>query len=284
MSTTNGIIIFDEVSFMRHRMSALFHGYDVQILEAANEIEVYKYMSDNDINVRLILMDLGADVNNGFDILARIKEKKPDLPVIIITANNKRMIFLRSIAEGAADYILKPFEDDYLINKSLAMLMRSKQVNTEPTQLVFDILNYMNVELKKAAKGNYEVTALMCAILDVKNEINTIIDPKYLRAVESFYKTVKESLWETDIFERYGSQTFIGLFPYCDSFHSELICSKLDKIFQTMQEEQPIIAPLKIVLTTMTYPTDIYDPKELLLTLGMKMHDAIDKFKQSEKD
>lgn len=284
MEKASTIIIFDEVSFMRHRMCSLFQGYDVQVLEAANEMDLFHHLSDSNFNIRLILMDLGSDVTTGLNTLSRIKERKPEIPVFIITSHNKRMIFLKCIAEGASDYILKPFDDSYLLNKALSTINHMKKTSTEPTHLVFDIRNYLNSELKKATKGNYEVSVLMCAIYDSLKDSTTMMENKYARFIDEFYKLMKENLWDTDIFERYGLQTFIGLFPYCSAFNTELVDKKIHQCFQTIQNAHHEISTLNIAVTTMTYPTDISDPKDLLYHLGIQLHDEIERLNSPSED
>ena len=282
MGKQNGIIIFDDVSLMRHRVSSLFQGYDFQVFEAAYEIEIFNILSDDKIDISLVLLDLDNDVNYGFEVIAKIKEKKPALPIIIITANNKRLTFLRSIAEGANDYILKPFEDEDLLNKVLPLLKKSQQVSTQPTQFVFDIRNYLNLELKKAMKGHYEITLLMCTFFDIKNEMNTTLETKYTKLVDSFYNVVKKGLWGTDVFEKYGAQTFIGLFPYCSSIHSERLSSKLELCFQDLLSEKNPTSSLRIAVSTITYPDDKSKSKDLLQTLGQRMQGEIDRIKVLE--
>lgn len=275
----DGIIVLDEVSLMRRRIGSLLQGYNVHVFEATYDVELYNMLADDNYDIRLILMDLGFDINKGFEILSKIKEKKPYIPVYIITSNNKRQTFIRGMAEGASDYILKPFDDDMLLEKILAVLKTKKEFAAENININFNIHNYLRAELKKASKGKYEITVLMCTLFEKGNEVNNIIENKYLRVIELFYKNIKKNLWDTDIFERYGSQTFIGVFPYCTAANVDIIQKKTMHYFESIVEDNKELAVLQMAIATITYPKEDLEVKNLLLTLGMQMNKKIEEIK-----
>ncbi len=61
-------------------------------------------------NYSLILLDINMPDMNGFDILARLRERGIDLPIIFITAENTVSNAIDSIQLGAYDYLTKPFD------------------------------------------------------------------------------------------------------------------------------------------------------------------------------
>ncbi len=63
-----------------------------------------------------ILLDLGLDDMNGMDVLAKIKESKPNLPVIIVTGHHEESEARKALELGAYDYVTKPIDFDYLKN------------------------------------------------------------------------------------------------------------------------------------------------------------------------
>jgi CheY-like chemotaxis protein len=274
-----GIIILDEVSMMRHRISGLLNDYKFRVYEAVSDVELYNILAEEDVNIRLILMDLGYDVNKGFEILAKIKEKKPYIPIFIVTSHNKRLDFIRAMAEGATDYILKPFEDELLLEKILSTVRTKYKIMSDNINISFNIHNYLNAELKKAKKGNYEITLFMCTLFEVEGEIRNIIESKYLVALERFYDNMKAHLWETDVFERYGSQTFIGVFPYCTAKNVDKLQKKSIDCFREIVKEDKGLADLDIAMATITYPVENMEEKELLLALGMRMNRVVEGMK-----
>ena len=60
-------------------------------------------------SVSLILLDINLPDGHGLDFLKEIKEKAPDIPVILLTANDTDMDIVGGLERGADDYITKPF-------------------------------------------------------------------------------------------------------------------------------------------------------------------------------
>ena len=52
---------------------------------------------------------------NAFDLLPRIKKLRPDLPVLIMSAQNTFMTAIRASERGAYEYLPKPFDLKELI-------------------------------------------------------------------------------------------------------------------------------------------------------------------------
>ena len=60
-------------------------------------------------SVSLILLDINLPDGSGLDLLREIKEKTPDVPVILLTANDTDMDIVDGLERGADDYITTPF-------------------------------------------------------------------------------------------------------------------------------------------------------------------------------
>ena len=58
----------------------------------------------------LIVLDLCLPDVDGLDLLRRIRQRKMQLPVLILTARDRMNDKIRGINEGADDYMSKPFE------------------------------------------------------------------------------------------------------------------------------------------------------------------------------
>lgn len=74
--------------------------------------EALKAIEKDDI--KLILLDIRLPDMNGIEVLHRIKKMKKKIGVIMITAFPDEEMGKEALKEGACDYILKPFNLDYL--------------------------------------------------------------------------------------------------------------------------------------------------------------------------
>lgn len=73
----------------------------------------------------LVLLDLVLPKRDGLDVLRQIREARPVLPVIILTARGGEDDRVRGLTLGADDYVVKPFSIRELMARVEAVLRRS---------------------------------------------------------------------------------------------------------------------------------------------------------------
>lgn len=73
----------------------------------------------------LLLLDIMLPNMNGFEICKEVR-KNSDVPIIFITARTEQTDILRGYSLGCDDYVVKPFLLPVLLEKSKALIKRSK--------------------------------------------------------------------------------------------------------------------------------------------------------------
>ena len=86
-------------------------GYDVRSTGHAATLWRWAAQGDGD----LIITDVIMPDENAFDLLPRIKKVRPDLPIIVMSAQNTFMTAIRASERGAYEYLPKPFDLKELI-------------------------------------------------------------------------------------------------------------------------------------------------------------------------
>ena len=81
------------------------------------------------ITFDLVLLDISLPGGSGLDILRRLREEQPHIPVIIITAQATVETRVLGLDEGADDYIVKPFAPSELLARIGALLRRSREAS-----------------------------------------------------------------------------------------------------------------------------------------------------------
>ena len=71
---------------------------------------------DNNQNIGLVLLDIKMPKVNGLEILKAVKEKRPNLDVIIVTGYKSVEAASEASSLGASGYIVKPFKSDEILN------------------------------------------------------------------------------------------------------------------------------------------------------------------------
>ena len=65
----------------------------------------------------LVLLDVNLPDGNGFDLCRIIKQARPELPVIFLTASGAEEDVVSAIRLGAVNYLKKPFEPQELLKR-----------------------------------------------------------------------------------------------------------------------------------------------------------------------
>jgi two-component system nitrogen regulation response regulator GlnG len=66
-------------------------------------------------NFNLVILDILLPDLDGLEVLQRLKKSKPDIPVLIITAQNVMTHTIEAMRHGAFDYLAKPFDVPVLL-------------------------------------------------------------------------------------------------------------------------------------------------------------------------
>jgi two-component system, NtrC family, response regulator AlgB len=74
-----------------------------------------------------VLLDVHLSGENGLDLLPRIQEQNPGLPVIVVTAEGNVKTAVEAMRQGAVDFLEKPFQREQFL-AVLARLQRWRQM------------------------------------------------------------------------------------------------------------------------------------------------------------
>lgn len=76
-----------------------------ELTEATNAQELNQLLQQGEYD--LVLSDFNILGFSGLQILDLVKEKRPDLPVVIVTGTGSEEVAAEAIKRGAADYVIK---------------------------------------------------------------------------------------------------------------------------------------------------------------------------------
>jgi two-component system, NtrC family, response regulator AtoC len=122
------------------------------------DYEVSKFVSAKDFLAHLsgkpdlVTLDYTLNDGNGIDVLRKIKQYDPELPVIIISSQEDIATAISLIRSGAYDYLVKDNNtNDFLLN-AVNRLREHLKLKKEVDQLKDELVD--NFELRKTIKGN----------------------------------------------------------------------------------------------------------------------------------
>lgn len=116
------VLVEDEPAIRRGVADVLrLSSYDV--VEAADGEVGLAEASRTDVD--LVLLDLMLPRKDGLAVLRELRQVRPALPVIILTAKGSEDDRVRGLKMGADDYVVKPFSARELLARVEAVLRRS---------------------------------------------------------------------------------------------------------------------------------------------------------------
>ena len=111
-------------------------GMDVQTFDSANKV-IKKLETENP---HLILTDIRMPGPSGIDLLDKVKELRPDIPVIIMTAHSDLDSAVESYEHGAWEYLPKPFDIEEALSM-VKMATSADEINKEePTETQAEVI------------------------------------------------------------------------------------------------------------------------------------------------
>jgi len=118
-------------------------------------------------NYDILLLDIVLPLINGYELCKRIREKKPLVPILMLTALGTIDDKLSGFDSGADDYLVKPFEFNELLARIRALMKRSTGILHTPSILKVADLE-LNLDKKMARRGNesIELTAKEFSLLE----------------------------------------------------------------------------------------------------------------------
>ncbi|MFT5488657.1 MAG: two-component system nitrogen regulation response regulator GlnG, partial [Alphaproteobacteria bacterium] len=114
MSKTSTILVADDDRAIRTVLERALtrQGYDVRL--TSNARTLWSWVADGEGDI--VITDVVMPDENGLDLLPRIREIRPDLKIIVMSAQSTLLTAVKANERGAYEYLPKPFDLTELIS------------------------------------------------------------------------------------------------------------------------------------------------------------------------
>lgn len=240
MAELPNILIVDDSAFLRRSVNKLLSNAGMKVFEAENLSQLRgnrfaenKRLADMD----LLLLDIHLNGENGLDILPYLKKNHPTLPVVVLSMDNNKDTVLRAFNLKVNDYILKPFDEQNLINKINYYINLSEECIINPQSCSSgedstDEFDYFKVdlltEINRSLRSELEFSILE---LNLSEQDSNIINKErllnFVRNIDQVYPRQNNIyLFLLPLTDKIGLKEFINRFR--SEFKSKLSWEKLD--------------------------------------------------------
>lgn len=103
-------------------------------------------------NPMIVVLDVMLPGIDGFEVCQRIRESRPEIIIIMLTARGQDMDKIMGLGLGADDYMVKPFNPLELVARIKAILRRSNNPSLQPK----DRVKFGVLEIDKKSQKFYK--------------------------------------------------------------------------------------------------------------------------------
>ena len=147
------VLITDDHKLFRKGIAALLSDFDFvnEIEEAGNGIELLDKIGNLELLPDLILLDIRMPEMDGIEAQKLVREKYPEIKIIILSMEDDEQIVLHLIEQGVNGYLLKNADPDEMELAIKKVISEGYYFSQEFTQLIVK-----NVVRKKINKFELE--------------------------------------------------------------------------------------------------------------------------------
>ena len=112
MPDQNCILVVDDDEGVREYVDAVLSRAGMVVVGAHDGAHGMRALDERMPD--LVLLDLAMPDVSGLDLLLQIKQRRGDVPVVMLSGQGEPANVIESIRRGAADFVSKPFEPEQL--------------------------------------------------------------------------------------------------------------------------------------------------------------------------
>jgi two-component system, NtrC family, nitrogen regulation response regulator NtrX len=135
MAEPSNILITDDEKSIRNILRDILEFEKYGVEEAENGEEALRIVEEKPVD--LMVLDIKMKGMDGLEVLEKVKEMKPELPVIMISGHGTIKIAVEATKKGAYDFLEKPPDLNRLLIsvrnalKNSELIRENRQIRTE---------------------------------------------------------------------------------------------------------------------------------------------------------
>ena len=126
------VLIVDDEAFFVEAIDEILTTAGFLTRRAADGASALQQASDPSVGV--VVLDVRLPGIDGIQVLARLRESRPELPVIMLSASTDQEVVLEALRLGACDYLAKPLHDEEL-TLAVGRALSGFETNTDRLRL-----------------------------------------------------------------------------------------------------------------------------------------------------
>ncbi|MBY0398907.1 response regulator, partial [Myxococcota bacterium] len=152
------ILAVDDQRYFRELIEGLLSDAGYEVDTASSGAEALANLEQRDYEI--VLTDLVMPEMDGTELVQRIRERRPQQDIVMVTGVVDVKTAVEAMKQGATDYILKPFDRESLV-EAVGKIVDRLRLRSEHARLIEENLEYMGiVSLFERATGLFSMLAV----------------------------------------------------------------------------------------------------------------------------
>lgn len=214
--------------------------------------------------IDIILLDMTLPDSQGFGTFEKIHTVVPDIPIVVMTGLSDETIAMKTVKEGAQDYLVKGQVDSSTLSRVVRYAIERQRLLTELRNLsIIDELTALynrrgflalaQQQLKMAERKRISMV-LIYADMDNMKQINDRHGHQEGdRALVEMASTLKKTFRESDIIARIGGDEFVVLAIEVQEMNAEVLTQRLQKTLMDRNQRQETGYELSVSIGMASY-------------------------------
>lgn len=275
------ILVVDDEDNFRSTLKDFLAAHNHQILEAGNGVQALEVLDKEEVD--LVISDMRLPKMDGITFTHKVKERRQDLPVIVMTAYASIESAVEAMKAGASDFITKPFKFAHILfiieraieNKQLREMAVKSEYYKKLSNLdgMTSLYNYrffkemLKHEVDRHTRYNRSLSLLMIDIDDFKrvnDSYGHLVGDQVLKQIAEL---LKKSIRSHDLVARYGGEEFAVILP--ETMEEEaikvgerIVTTIRDFHFNLIEGKNP--ETLSVTVGLASFPKDAEEPEQLI--------------------
>jgi DNA-binding response OmpR family regulator len=140
MTSSYTILVIDDEPNLRRSLALILQRAGYAVTTAENAEQVHHCLEAGAYD--LVFLDLKMPDINGLDLLPKIRNKYPEMPIFILTAHATLDSAIEAVRKGARDYLLKPIDPEQILVR-VRDVMEEQQHPRRRREIVGEIQNLL---------------------------------------------------------------------------------------------------------------------------------------------
>jgi diguanylate cyclase (GGDEF)-like protein len=233
-------------------------------------------------NFDVIISDLGLPDSQGLEVLIKLSEKVPEVPIIVLTGHDNEELAMGALKAGAQDYLIKGQIDNNILYRAIRYSIERNRLIQEfkATSITDELTGLYNKrgflmlakkQLELAPRVNKPMWLIYLDVDNMKSINDNLGHQEGDNALRDTANILKQTFRESDLLARIGGDEFAVLALETSDTGADIVISRISTAIASFNAKEDRAYQLSVSIGTVRCDACIDCDISGLLTIADKL-------------